>query len=95
MKPTTMNVSLSPELARFVRAKVECGLYASASEVVREALRRLVGDQNGTVELRNLGGTPLDRARARAAVENILQLQKGQKLGGTSVEDLINEGRDA
>lgn len=38
-----MNVSLTPELERFVQAKVESGRYTSASEVVREALR-LLGD---------------------------------------------------
>lgn len=37
-----MNVSLTPDLERFIREKVESGLYNSASEVVREALRLLV-----------------------------------------------------
>ncbi|QJE74476.1 type II toxin-antitoxin system ParD family antitoxin [Aerophototrophica crusticola] len=36
-----MNVSLTPQLEEFVRRKVETGLYTSASEVVREALRLL------------------------------------------------------
>ena len=36
-----MNVSLTPELDRFVAGKVESGRYNSASEVVREALRLL------------------------------------------------------
>jgi antitoxin ParD1/3/4 len=36
-----MNVSLTPELERFVSDKVESGRYNSASEVVREALRIL------------------------------------------------------
>jgi antitoxin ParD1/3/4 len=36
-----MNVSLTPELDRFVAEKVESGLYTSSSEVVREALRLL------------------------------------------------------
>jgi len=36
-----MNVSLTPELEKFVNAKVESGRYNSASEVVREALRLL------------------------------------------------------
>ena len=36
-----MNVSLTPELERFVSTKVESGRYNSASEVVREALRLL------------------------------------------------------
>jgi len=36
-----MNVSITPELERFVAHKVESGRYTSASEVVREALRLL------------------------------------------------------
>jgi antitoxin ParD1/3/4 len=36
-----MNVSLTPELDKFVVGKVESGRYNSASEVVREALRLL------------------------------------------------------
>jgi antitoxin ParD1/3/4 len=36
-----MNVSLTPQLEKFVSAKVETGRYTSASEVVREALRLL------------------------------------------------------
>lgn len=36
-----MNVNLTPQLEALVRAKVSSGLYTSASEVVREALRLL------------------------------------------------------
>ena len=37
----TMNVNLSPQLEDMVRQKVASGLYTSASEVVREALRMM------------------------------------------------------
>lgn len=36
-----MNVNLTPQLEELVRSKVSSGLYGSASEVVREALRLL------------------------------------------------------
>jgi antitoxin ParD1/3/4 len=36
-----MNISLTPELEALIQAKVKSGLYHSASEVVREALRLL------------------------------------------------------
>jgi len=36
-----MNVSLTNEMEHWVQRKVETGLYSSASEVVREALRAL------------------------------------------------------
>lgn len=35
------NVSLTPELEKFAKSKVEEGLYSSVSEVMREALRRM------------------------------------------------------
>jgi len=37
-----MNVSLTPELEKYVRSKVATGLYNNASEVIREALRALL-----------------------------------------------------
>lgn len=36
-----MNVSLTPQLEEMVKKKVDSGLYGSASEVMREALRLL------------------------------------------------------
>ncbi len=36
-----MNISLTPELEKMLQDKVASGLYNSASEVVREALRLL------------------------------------------------------
>lgn len=42
-----MNVSLTPELEQYIRRKVSSGLYSNASEVVREALRLLVGRETG------------------------------------------------
>lgn len=35
-----LNVNLTPKLEKLVRQKVSSGRYNSASEVVREALRR-------------------------------------------------------
>ena len=41
----TRNVSLTDELDRFVASRVESGLYANASEVLRAALRLLERDE--------------------------------------------------
>ena len=46
-----MNVSLPPELNRWVEEHVASGLYSSASEVVREALR-LLRERENLAELR-------------------------------------------
>ena len=47
-----MNVSLTPELEKFVSTKVNTGRYNSASEVVREALRLL--EENDRVRSQQL-----------------------------------------
>ena len=41
----TRNVNLTEELDRFVASRVESGLYANASEVLRAALRLLERDE--------------------------------------------------
>ena len=60
-----MNVNLTPQLEEMVRAKVASGLYSSASEVVREALR-LMSERD---ELRALKQAQL-RADVRAGFES-------------------------
>jgi len=64
----TMNVSLPPELVAFVESEVESGEYSTASEVVRDGLRRLVYDRATREEkmaiLRREVGRGLDQARA-------------------------------
>ena len=77
-----MNVSLTPELEKFVNRKVQTGRYNSASEVVREALRLLEEhEQVRTARLiefnRELGrrlasldrGEQVDPAEARARLK--------------------------
>lgn len=66
-----MNVSLTPKLEALVQAKLDTGLYNSASEVIRDALRLLEErDQLQQARLDNLrseistGLNDLDRGDA-------------------------------
>ena len=64
-----MNVSLTPELERLVNEKVESGLYQTASEVVREALRLLKERDQAREQLRGdvqAGFDQLARGKSRA-----------------------------
>jgi antitoxin ParD1/3/4 len=61
-----MNVSLTPELDRFVMSKVESGRYTSASEVVREALRLLENSDRSRIEQIAEFNRELDRRIAAA-----------------------------
>ena len=61
----TININLTPQLEAMVRDKVAGGLYGSASEVVREALRLLQEqDQLRAMKLEQL------RADIRAGMES-------------------------
>ena len=55
-----LSVTLPMEMARVIRSKVESGLYASNSEVVREAMR-------SWMEAETRRGERLDVIRARIA----------------------------
>ena len=77
-----MNVSLTPELERLVNEKVESGLYQTASEVVREALRLLKERDQARAQLRTDvqaafdqlargEGRPYDKASGRQLAERI------------------------
>ena len=65
-----MNVSLTPKLEEFVSQKVASGMYASASEVVRDALR-LLEDRDRVRRMR------LEELRKEIAI-GIEQLDRGE-----------------
>ena len=69
-----MNISLTPELEQLVDEKVRSGLYTSASEVVREALRLLVRfDEARRNEL---------SALSRKIDEGLAQAERGEVITG-------------
>jgi antitoxin ParD1/3/4 len=72
-----MNVSLTPELEKLIHGKVESGLYLSASEVVREALR-LLEERDRIREMR------LDELRREIKL-GIDQADRGELLDGPEV----------
>ncbi len=65
-----MNVSITEKLAGYVRKQVKGGRYNNASEVVREALRRMEEEDTRAVRL------------ARPTAEDILTDLTGQQLDG-------------
>ena len=48
-----MNVSVTDHLAEYVHARVKSGRYNNASEVVREALRRMEDEDQRAIRLAN------------------------------------------
>jgi antitoxin ParD1/3/4 len=76
-----MNVSITDRLAGYVRKKVKSGRYNNASEVVREALRRMEDDDARTVRL------------AKPSAEDILADLTGQQLEG--IRQRVRSGSDS
>lgn len=76
-----MNISLTPELARFVEKEVESGLYQTASEVVRAGLRRLRDDQ--AVRLPQTPRT-IEELEAHL-LQSIERLDRGEGVDGEEV----------
>jgi antitoxin ParD1/3/4 len=79
-----MNVSLTPELERFIQGKVESGLYNNASEVVREGLRLLKEQDEIRLKWREQiergwmqaqGGQVVDGPRAIAEIKSGLKVR--------------------
>jgi antitoxin ParD1/3/4 len=76
-----MNVSLTPELEKFVHEEVGNGLYQTASEVVRAGLRRLKEDQEA--RLPKMPRT-LEELEARL-LESVGRLDRGEGVEGEQV----------
>jgi len=81
-----MNISLTPELETLVQDRVKTGMYQSASEVIREALRLL----SQRDELRR---AQLEELRKEIAI-GIEQAERGE-IVTTTAEELKAKARAA
>jgi antitoxin ParD1/3/4 len=79
-----MNVSLTPELKELVEDKVRSGLYQTASEVVRDALR-LLQDRDRFRQIK------LERLRRDIAV-GIEEADRGE-VAALDLDDILEESR--
>ena len=73
-----MHVSLTPELEKIVKEKVDSGLYNNASEVIREALRLAIKADTENEWLK------------REAAIGFAQLQAGQTVRVTNKKQFLS-----
>jgi antitoxin ParD1/3/4 len=78
-----MHVSLTPELEKKIRSKVESGLYNNASEVVREALRFMEQNHELLIQLK------IDRLRAEVA-KGAIQAENGE-FSMRTIQDIVSD----
>ena len=91
-----LNVTITPHFSKFIRDKVKSGRYSNASEVVREALRRLEQEEMITQQ-----STILDPDNVQEAVlAGLRSIERGE---GTELqteddlrryfEDIVHRGK--
>jgi putative addiction module CopG family antidote len=71
-----MNISISPQMAKFIRSKVKAGGYTNISEVVRTAVRRMQEEESREARLAHLAADEIldeladaDKASIRERVQ--------------------------
>jgi Arc/MetJ-type ribon-helix-helix transcriptional regulator len=79
-----MTIQLNPEQERVIYQAIETGKYNSVDEVLDSALNSLRQQENIAPAL----------LRSQLAGQRIRQLRKGVTLGGLSIKELIDEGRE-
>src|SRR3954470_7553198 len=87
-RQTTLNVSLTAPLRKYVQSKVSSGGYESASEVVRDGLRALQ-------ERERAAATFWTHVRAKVAVAR-RQVEDGKTVDGeAAMDEILAELEDA
>jgi Arc/MetJ-type ribon-helix-helix transcriptional regulator len=79
-----MEVQLTPDQERVIFQVLETGKYHSVDQVLDSALE----------SLRQQEGISPPLTRSQLAGQRIRELRKGVTLGGLSIKELIDEGRE-
>ena len=72
----TMHVNLSPEMEGFIKNKVATGFYGNATEVIRDAIRRMQAEEGRAAAWQaaiKLGDDQLDRGEGVAYTADALK----------------------
>lgn len=70
-----MHINLSPEMEQYLQSKVNSGYYSNASEVVRDAIRRMREEDEKLAALRAavaVGDEQLERGEGMAYTPELL-----------------------
>ena len=71
-----MHINLSPEMEKFVQSKVDTGFYSNASEVIRDAIRRMREEEEKVAAMRaalKAGDDQLDKGQGLAYTPDLMQ----------------------
>lgn len=80
-----MNISLTPELEKYVYGKLDGGFYSSVSEIIREALRVMLQQESFLKT----------RQKLNFQIEQGLEdLEKGNKISGQESYEKLSQTLD-
>ena len=85
-----MNVSLTPELEEMISQKVKSGMYSSASEVIREGLRRMFKEDAPQRQITETQRQQMDDLQ-REVMNGVEQIRNGQSRRYNSVDEMFDE----
>ena len=71
-----MHINLSPEIEQYLQSKVEGGFYGNASEVIRDAIRRMREEDERLVALKaaiKVGDDQLERGEGVSYSPELLE----------------------
>ena len=86
----TMHVNLSPEMQGFIKGKVASGFYGNATEVIRDAIRRMQAEESRVAAWQaaiSKGDEQLDRGEGVAYTRETLEAMT------KSAVDAMHRGR--
>ena len=89
----TMHVNLSPEMEGFIKSKVSSGFYGNATEVIRDAIRRMQAEESRSAAWHaaiRQGDDQLDRGEGipytAKALNDITEAALGSMNSGTPMD---------
>ncbi|HUY68214.1 MAG TPA: type II toxin-antitoxin system ParD family antitoxin [Alphaproteobacteria bacterium] len=88
-----MHINLSPEMEKYLESKVAEGFYGNASEVVRDALRRLREDDRKIAALRaavKVGEEQIARGESQPLTPELIEEITQQAIANAKAGKKIN-----
>ncbi len=85
-----MNVSLTPELEELISKKVKSGMYNSASEVIREGLRRMFKEDSIKPQITETQRLQMEELQSEV-MKGVEQMRNGQSRQYNSVDEMFDE----
>ena len=89
----TMHVNLSPEMEGFIKNKVSSGFYGNATEVIRDAIRRMQAEENRVASWQaaiKQGDDQLDRDEGIAYTADTLNAITESAIGAMHSRQTMN-----